>query len=212
MSQSLLLHPFRSFLPRLLPKIPVISARTNFESVCSGSPVSWKVMTFARAITEWADCNKIDSPHPFHVISIGDSFQERDAVFRVQKHHPIKFVPKSVKFPEKLSVDQLISQHDHLFRHIHSVTSDDKSVDISIDTSGEIISIMEKIASPPPTVAIKNLQLLYTTRPQSVDATTHRLYRRTSFPRRRPHSRVPEFLPPPPRVSLLVRASSSPRI
>ena len=98
--------------------IPVISARTNFESVCYDSPVSWKVMTFARAISEWADCNTVDSPEPFHVISIGDSLQERDAVFRVQKHHRIKFVPKSVKFPERLSLDQLILQHDHLFRHI----------------------------------------------------------------------------------------------
>lgn len=193
---------------RLLSMIPVISARTNFESVCYDSPVSWKVMTFARAISEWADCNTDTSSDSFHVISIGDSSHEREAVFRVQKHHRIKFIPKSVKFPERLSIDELVSQHDHLFRHIVAVTHDEKPLDVMIDINGELDTI--ELALPTPAIALKNLQLPYM-RPQSMDSSTHRSFRRTSFPRRRPRSRVPEFFPQN-RVSLLVRASSSPRI
>ena len=166
-------------------------------------------MTFARVITEWADCNTQNSPDPFHVISIGDSTQEREAIFRVHKHHRVKFIPKSVKFPERLSVDELVIQHNHLARHIESVVRCDKSLDISLESTGEYIDHPITCA---PLLAIKTIHLPYM-RPQSTDSSRRRSSRAPKvFPRRRPRSRVPDFFPHPPQVSLLVRASSSPRI
>lgn len=170
-------------------------------------------MTFARVISEWAGCGDVNSKDPFHVISIGDSSQEREAIFRAHKHHRIRYIPKSVKFPEHLTVDELISQHNHLAHHIDSIINQEELVDVALSRSGELIHLNTCTSN---VVPIKNLQLearLSYMRPQSVEsATTRRAVVRTSFPRRRPRSKVPEFLPPPSRVSLLVRAASSPRM
>ncbi len=206
--------PLRLSCPiRLLPLIPIISARTNYESIYNDSPVSWKVMTFARVISEWAGCGDANSTDPIHVISIGDSSQEREAIFRVHKHHRVRYIPKSIKFPEHLTIEELISQHHHLSRHIESIINQGEMVDVALSRSGEVTHLNSQASQ---VVPIKNLELetrLSYMRPQSVESSTsRRTIRRTTFPRRRPRSRVPEFLPPPSRVSLLVRAASSPRM
>jgi hypothetical protein len=96
-------------------------------------------MTFARIITEWAEATAPGRLGVFDVISIGDSFHEREALFRVHKQHRIKFTPKSIKFCDRPSVDDLVRQHGHLVTKFRGVVDFVGTCDYVLDEGGFLV-------------------------------------------------------------------------
>jgi hypothetical protein len=69
-------------------------------------------MSFMYVIYDWANHVMQTEKRTLHVVSIGDSPHEREALFKVYEQLPIRFVPKSVKMMERPSISDLIAQHD----------------------------------------------------------------------------------------------------
>lgn len=76
-------HSCAKIMPRvcsLLPRIKVISARSKYERAFPGQPDMWKLHAFREEL-----CGA--GHHPLNVISIGDSWFERDAAHVVGGEH-----------------------------------------------------------------------------------------------------------------------------
>ena len=118
---------------KLLKQIPVISARSSFESFCRDSPITWKSMAFSRVISEWADRSRTESEGfsvPTQVVSIGDSSHEREALFRVHSQHLVKFSAKSVKLIERPTISDLERQHEALHSNLSSILKEESNRDL----------------------------------------------------------------------------------
>ena len=126
----------RSLLPEvssLLSGIPVISARSTFESIVRDAPALWKAMTFSRLISEWSttlDQNSLFGElHP-EVISIGDASHEREALFHVNAQHEVKFLAKSIKFIERPTFEDMKKQHEVILSRLDTVFASKSSEDL----------------------------------------------------------------------------------
>ncbi|KAH9260162.1 hypothetical protein BASA81_001937 [Batrachochytrium salamandrivorans] len=76
-------HSCAKIMPRvcaLLPRIKVISARSRYERTFPGQPEMWKLHAFREELCGMGH-------HPLNVISIGDSWFERDAAHVVGGEH-----------------------------------------------------------------------------------------------------------------------------
>jgi hypothetical protein len=126
----------RALLPDVatcLRGVPVISARTTFESIVRDEPAVWKAMTFSRLISEWStmlDQNWLLGDSLPEVISIGDASHEREALFHVNSQHEVKFLAKSIKFIERPTFEDLKKQHTMIHARLDAVFASKASEDI----------------------------------------------------------------------------------
>lgn len=126
----------RALLPDVatfLRGVPVISARSTFESIVRDEPAVWKAMTFSRLISEWStllDRNWLLGDSLPEVISIGDSSHEREALFYVNSQHEVKFLAKSIKFIERPTFEDLKKQHGMIHSRLDAVFASKASEDI----------------------------------------------------------------------------------
>jgi len=91
------------FLPTLLPalkKLSIVSARDVYETRHPARPATWKYQAF-RAI--------VNSDPSRHMISIGDSLDERRALLALKKRYPSSYC-KSIKFSSASTPEQLLRQ------------------------------------------------------------------------------------------------------
>jgi hypothetical protein len=126
----------RTLLPdvySLLGSIPVISARSTFESLVRDAPSLWKAMTFSRVVSEWSESLGEDlllGDELPDVLSIGDAQHEREALFHICAQHEVKFRSKSIKLMERPTIDDLKKQHLAIVDKLDAVTSSSSVVDI----------------------------------------------------------------------------------
>lgn len=111
--------------------VPVVSARSCFQGLHKDSPILWKQLAFKRLVSEWSKNLLGDY---LHVISIGDSVHEREALFRVHKEY-VSIIPKSIKFRDRPSLFQLIAQHKVLQGKLPIVFNEKGSLDLCISKS-----------------------------------------------------------------------------
>jgi hypothetical protein len=107
----------------LLSKVTVISARSTYESRFPASPFQWKFQAMHSTIHSRL-CKVDTAVKPMHVISLGDSHVEREAVRAVtQGLENVRC--KSVKFAEHPTIEQLRRQLDlvtNCFQYVYSCT------------------------------------------------------------------------------------------
>ena len=118
---------------RLLSHVPVISARSSFESIMRDAPTMWKALTFGRLISEWFETfgrEAIVDDIILEVVSIGDSEHEREALHHVSFHHEVKFVSKSIKLLERPTIEEMKKQHDALVDKLDTLLSSAVPVDV----------------------------------------------------------------------------------
>jgi hypothetical protein len=100
----------RKFIPSILPllyRIKIISARSTFEHIFVEAE-EWKLAAFAQEIP----IVFLSKPEiRKNIISFGDSIHERKALFKIAEN--LKLIhPKSIKFVERPTIDQLQRQLD----------------------------------------------------------------------------------------------------
>ncbi|CAB1109861.1 unnamed protein product [Ectocarpus sp. CCAP 1310/34] len=122
---------FVNVLP-LLEGVPVISARSLFESQFPGSPLCWKSAAFAYMMHD----HFLERPQWMQkkVVSIGDSNEEKVAM-RIASGQHGTMEAKSVKFITGPDPEALACQLDFVTKHLASVLSSNSDVDIVLDAS-----------------------------------------------------------------------------
>ncbi|CAM9804061.1 unnamed protein product, partial [Hapterophycus canaliculatus] len=122
---------FVGVLP-LLEGVPVISARSLFESQFPGSPLCWKSAAFAYMMHD----HFLDRPQWLQkkVVSIGDSNEEKVAM-RIASGQHGTMAAKAIKFITGPDPEALSCQLDFVTQHLASVVSSDSDVDIVLDAS-----------------------------------------------------------------------------
>jgi len=120
------------FLPGLRPfleGIHIVSARSQYEKQGVKSPIEWKVRAFEVEFRNFYSAFGDD--HRKHVISIGDSMHERQALLRVAKQMT-DCCSKSLKFVEKPDLRQLKKEHALIRQCIPHIVGHDGDLDLSI--------------------------------------------------------------------------------
>lgn len=133
----------------LIKDIPVISARDNFDDLTC-SPDKWKLATFRKLITN----DSISITKPFHVISIGDSNYERQALWTSVLQSTTSYMDmeefktcttiqsscvnpiyraKSIKLRQLPTLKIIIQQLDMLKDCLDYIVSYDDELDIEVD-------------------------------------------------------------------------------
>ncbi|CAM9357627.1 unnamed protein product [Ectocarpus sp. 8 AP-2014] len=122
---------FVNVLP-LLEGVPVISARSLFESQFPGSPLCWKSAAFAYMMHD----HFLERPQWMQkkVVSIGDSNEEKVAM-RIASGQHGTMAAKSVKFITGPDPEALACQLDFVTKHLASVLSSNSDMDIVLDAS-----------------------------------------------------------------------------
>jgi len=144
------------FMPQLaaeLDGVPVISARSIYEPQGFADPATWKMLCFQRVLqcVQFDPCGALG---PRSVVSIGDSWHEREAVMRASTG-PWCYV-KSLKLAERPTMSQIVHQLNLFAMHFAWVANHQGSLDLSIQDSwmGPICS---PVLSPPllPTFSVQ---------------------------------------------------------
>jgi len=120
----------QKFIPSILPllsRIKIISARSIFESIFS-EPVDWKIHAFSDEISAVYSDKEIIRKN---IISFGDSVQERIALFKVCHEHKC-LNPKSIKFVERPSLEQLKRQLDLVTGNFFEICKKKNSLDLML--------------------------------------------------------------------------------
>ena len=124
----------KRFLPGLycrLKDVEQCSARSLFEHKYPFSPCLWKVFAMEAKLSAWL----MDETVSKHVISIGDSPADREALLAVCRGHA-HMITKVVKLVEQPSVDALIRQVKLITQSIRYVIDHDTSLDMMLKVSG----------------------------------------------------------------------------
>lgn len=108
----------------LLLKIKLVSARKNYQNVCSME--NWKIMAFKDEIKY--ELNK--HPEIQNIISIGDAHYEYNALVNLIKIDNKKKILKSIKFIEDPEHNTLIDQIEVLDDCIEDVIKSNKHLDL----------------------------------------------------------------------------------
>lgn len=121
----------RRFMPRLVPVLEgtrVVSARSTYEKFYPNAPLCWKAAAFAH------EANQIFGAHsgPREIISFGDSNEERTAV-RIAAGQ-LGAVPKSVKFVDLPSPEQLVRQVETVTSWLSWVQANEGEMDLMLKT------------------------------------------------------------------------------
>jgi len=120
-----------SVLP-LLSSLTIISARSTYEEKFPSSPFQWKFQAM-QSITHPAHTRLSDlkSEKQLHVISLGDSHVEREAV-RAVTRGLAQARTKSVKFAEHPSLEQLRRQLDLVTNCFQYIYAHDDDLDLML--------------------------------------------------------------------------------
>jgi hypothetical protein len=117
-----------AFMPRtalVATSLEVTSARELYESYFPEDPTAWKTSAMHESIQKLSQFNE-----PLrNIISIGDSLQERIALFYAASTLKDSFA-KSVKFVDKPGIRVIQNQLDHLARVVHTIVEHEGHVDI----------------------------------------------------------------------------------
>lgn len=153
------------FMPRLLPylaQIRVISARSNYEWMYPDSPLEWKLAAFDAELSTLFPLAMMPQAAPGamensrmtfkNIISFGDSFHEREAIYKVSKTLGPQVHTKSIKFVERPTIEQLHYQVDMVtgyFQHIlHH--EDDLDLMLSIEEPLRASAMLRPLMPVPP--------------------------------------------------------------
>ena len=128
----------RRFLPSLereIRGIRQISARSLFEPLGVRTPFEWKERAFEMVIHQFYS-NMPDNTVR-HVISLGDSAHERDALLKVCGSYEcaVKTRCKSLKFMERPDLEHLKKQHSLIRQCMAQIASHPEPLDLCIQTS-----------------------------------------------------------------------------
>jgi hypothetical protein len=118
------------YLPKLKPlldKIKVISARSTYESEFETDPLWWKYCAFFDSLESTLDNDKINK----NIISMGDSFVEREAITLITEDVPKCFC-KSIKFSELPSIEELNRQIMLIINCIDYIVECEKNLDLKL--------------------------------------------------------------------------------
>ena len=119
-----------TFLPSVYDKyiqyLPIISARSCFESTECRSPVDWKRLAFNQLIAQ--------AEAPVHVLSFGDSSHERDALILRAKELEVAKV-KSLKLIERPDLAALKKQHVLIQQCLVQLVDHQGNLDLCIRSS-----------------------------------------------------------------------------
>lgn len=125
------------FLPAIVPllqSVTIISARSSFEHLFPAAPLKWKYFAFHSLLI---DCGsgffgRDGRPHvDKHVISLGDSHVEREAVRAVCKGVP-NTKTKSVKFAQGPTIEQLRRQLELVNQCFAYITTHPADLDLQL--------------------------------------------------------------------------------
>jgi aspartate carbamoyltransferase regulatory subunit len=126
------------FLPitsKLLSSITIQSARTAYESSFPDSPMKWKMSSFSDHIHSFLS-PKVDLHSEKHIISLGDSQLERQAVrttTRGHAHHNLR--TKSIKLSENPSIEQLIKQMELVSQCFNYICTHNADLDLQMSVA-----------------------------------------------------------------------------
>jgi len=105
--------------------LKIVSARTTYEPRLWNNPLQWKILAFQEELKTRILAG--DNPEVAkHIISLGDSHVEREAV-RTVTRNLVNTKTKSVKFAERPSIEQLRRQLElvqNCFDYIHGFDGD----------------------------------------------------------------------------------------
>jgi len=119
----------QKFVPRVLPlleKVQVVSARSTYEQQFPNDPMKWKFQAFGRQLGPLfiSECVR-------NVLSFGDSHSERQAIRALTKDLPYTLC-KSIKFIERPTVQQLLSQLQVALSSLEALCVHDGHLDLRL--------------------------------------------------------------------------------
>lgn len=117
-----------------LEQVPVISAKSSYEEL-SDDPIMWKYHAMDSIIKNILCCPMFgyrDTSWENHVVSIGDSSHEREALFRIGKKYK-DITTKSVKFMDSPTVLQLIKQLNILTNSLMFISNHSGKLDLMMN-------------------------------------------------------------------------------
>jgi hypothetical protein len=126
----------QKFMPALYPSlgsIPIVSARTTYETAALQNPLDWKLLAFENEIKRFygAECLAVHEKRK-NIVSLGDSFHEREALLRTTAGLP-GCRPKSVKFVERPDISQIVNQHALVLSCFNQLADHDGPFDLRIN-------------------------------------------------------------------------------
>lgn len=129
----------QKFIPNVAPllnRVKVISARSTYEQMFPEAPLKWKYYAMRERLSSlFSECEVQKN-----IISLGDSYVEREAIRAVTKDVAATYC-KSVKFAERPSMEQLRRQIElvtNCFPHIHDHFGDlDLQLTVTINNPAE---------------------------------------------------------------------------
>ena len=110
----------------LLENIKIISARAEFEMKYPGDSKMWKMMAFDKMKKNY------NKEHIKNIICIGDSFIEIEAGHMLTNKFE-KAVVKTVKFREKVSIEEMNKQLKLISEQFHKIYSYEKNLKIRVE-------------------------------------------------------------------------------
>lgn len=117
-------------MAKLLPRLQVLSARSKYEPRYPNQPLMWKIEAFRERINE--SFNEFDFAGK-NVISLGDSYHEREALHVVTSGLPC--YAKSVKFVERPSLKVLVKQLELVKNSLNYIATHEGSLDLMLSHS-----------------------------------------------------------------------------
>lgn len=113
-------------LSQLLERVPVISARGNYEAQFPGQKSMWKIRAFLEIR------NQLDLPDVMNLVSVGDSEIDMDAVRALGQEFSQAFV-KTIKLQEKPSPEELWKQLDLVGQKLETIALEERSLKVSLN-------------------------------------------------------------------------------
>jgi hypothetical protein len=125
----------QKFMPTLLPSlenVKVLSARSTYETPEVSSPLDWKLRAFESEINRIYGLEAKHEPEGRkNVLSLGDSFHEREALLQATNTLP-NCRSKSLKFVERPDIRQLCKQHSLVTSCFDQIVHHDGNLDLCI--------------------------------------------------------------------------------
>jgi hypothetical protein len=115
--------------------IPLISARSLYEELVPNNPMMWKFHAMKRCINIEKGFER-----NYHVMSIGDSIVEKDALANVMYDFPISKT-KYIKLCDKPNIEQLNIQLNFIVDYLDYICDYDDDLDISCEKILDLLNI-----------------------------------------------------------------------
>lgn len=122
---------FMPMLASVLEDVPLLSARTLYESDQVTSGLDWKVLAFESEIQRIYAERAVEPDRRKNVLSLGDSLHEREALLRATAQLP-NCRSKSLKFVERPDITQICKQHALITSCFDRIVHHDGNLDLCI--------------------------------------------------------------------------------